>query len=215
MLSFADALFLSRGGRCDWPRFARWHYRSHAIGLVRSVTVLWHGCPPDRAETRPLFPTAAPDPTRSPDEGPTVPRPIGIAVFVSPPMSLRGRNRYFGRRGRWGRLEIRLMNRQLVSLQRLVLHPTYRGVGLAVPFLEAACEASGVRWVETLSELGATLPVFERAGFTRVGRSGLSREHRSRAGHSALYGGRPVSVETFRKSAESDPVYFIRRNVRV
>ena len=226
-ISFADELFLSRGQRSDWPRFARWHYRSHQIGLVRSIEVLWHGCPHDRDEVEPLFAEASNEPKASNEPEASneavaaakgcdgQPRPIGIAVFVSAPMSLAGRNRFFGRRGRLGRLELRMLNRQLVLLQRLVLHPTYRGAGLATPFLARACdrtaERTGIRWVETLTELGQSHPVFERAGFTRVGRVHLDRSKRTRAGHSALFGGRPVSVETFTKSRHTAPTYLVRR----
>ena len=206
MISFAHDLYLSRGQRPDWPRFARWHYRSHQIGLVRHIELLWHGRPEDRDDVEPLFPKASP--TAATDRA----RPIGIAVFVSPPMSLGGRNAFFGRRGRWGRLEMQMMNRQLILLQRLVLHPTYRGAGIAVPFLRAACDRTGIKWVETLTGLGETHPVFERAGFVRVGRSGDPKKGRSRAGHSALFGGRPVSEETFRKSRHTRPVYYIRRS---
>ena len=207
MISFAGDIYTSRGQRPDWPRFARWHYRSHQIGLVRSIALLWHGQPTDRDEVRPLV--AATDRT------PTIalPRPIGIAVFVSPPMSLWGRNKYFGRRGDWSPLTLRMMNQQLILLQRLVLHPTYRGSGLAVPFLEDACERTGVRWVETLTGIGQTLPVFERAGFVRVGRPpDRDAGKRTRASQSAIYGGRTVTEETFRKSAHNRPVYYVRRN---
>ena len=207
MISFAGDLYLSEGFRTDWPRFARWHYRSHQIGLVRSVCVLWHGRP-SREQVQRLLPDAPDVPE---EDRVSEARPIGIAVFVSPPMSLAGRNRFFGRRGRWDRLTLRMMNAQLILLQRLVLHPSYRGAGLAVPFLEAACERTGAAWVETLTGLGESHPVFERAGFVRVGRVALPRSKRSRKGHSALFGGTPVSVETFRKSNAATPSYFIRR----
>ena len=212
-VSFASDLYLSTGSRADWPRFAAWHYRSHKIGLVKSVQLLWHGRPEGRDGVERLLPDAPPDPNDE-DAGPVAPRPVGIAVFVSPPMSLAGRNRFFGRRGRWGRLEIQAVNRRLCLLQRLVLHPTYRGAGLAGPFLEAACERTGLDYVETLSELGESHPVFERAGFVRVGRVRLDPRRRTRDGHSALFGGNKVSEETFRKSRHSWPTYFIRQSRR-
>ena len=42
-LSFADDFWLSDGAVADWPYFARWHYRSHELGFVRRVVLLWHG----------------------------------------------------------------------------------------------------------------------------------------------------------------------------
>src|SRR5262249_18761954 len=66
-VSFADELWLSEGSRSDWPYFARWHYRSHALAFVRRVTLLWHGR-----------------------------EPVGICVFATPAASLALRTKFFG-----------------------------------------------------------------------------------------------------------------------
>jgi GNAT superfamily N-acetyltransferase len=186
-LSFLDELWISPAAKRDWPYFARWHYRSHHVGLTRFVTLLWHGA-----------------------------EPIGICLFVSPPMSLAPRNRFFGRSGRWERTSIRTMNRQLAMLSRVVLHPTYRGAGVASAFIRRSCELSGFRWVEALAQMGHVNPFFERAGFVRVGTSHV--EHRSRLTHSRVYGGGRhggtglVTQETHRKSRYSAPVYYVFDN---
>ncbi len=135
--------------------------------------------------------------------------PIGICVFVSPPVSLSQRNRYFGRRGRWDSTVLKSLNRQLVLLQRVVLHPTYRGAGVAVPFVERSCELCPYPWIETLTRMGHIHPFFEKAGFTRVGVSRTPKG--SRTAHSRLYG-RQLSEESHRKSAGSEPVYYVRDN---
>jgi hypothetical protein len=143
--------------------------------------------------------------------------PIGICVFVSPPISLAPRNRHFGRSGRWERTSIRTMNRQLLMLSRVVLHPTYRGAGLAAAFIRRSCQLSGYRWIETLAQMGHVSPFFERAGFVRVGTSRVRRP--SRRTHSQIYGGnrkhgRPglVTQETHLKSRFAQPVYYIFDN---
>src|SRR5690606_4437547 len=105
--------------------FARWHYRSHRVGGVRFVTVLWHG---EQA--------------------------IGICVFTTAPLSLAGRNRYFRRSGRWSRLTIASLNRQLVMLSRVVVHPTWRGAGVATAFVRESCRACPFPWIETLAQMG-------------------------------------------------------------
>lgn len=156
--------------------------------MTRFVTLLWHGA-----------------------------EPIGICVFVSPPMSLRPRNRFFGRSGRWDRTAIRSMNCQLVMLSRVVVHPTYRGAGMAAAFVRRSCELSGYSWIETLAQMGHIHPLFEKAGFLRVG-STRPRDC-SRLNHSTIYGGRRsnasqglVSKETFRKSRYAEPVYYVFDN---
>lgn len=164
------------------------------MGFVRYVTLLWHG-----------------------DE------PIGICVFASPALALRSRHRYFGMSGKWSRTKMRVLNGQLVTLSRVVLHPAYRGAGLVAPFIRRSCESCRWRWVEALAQMGHMNPFFEKAGFVRVGgRVQCPRERKSGSikGHSAIYGGRfqkhgkqrLVSKETHEKSRYSQPVYYIFDN---
>lgn len=156
--------------------------------MTRFVTLLWHGV-----------------------------EPVGICLFVSPPLSLGPRNRYFGRSGRWEGTSIRAMNRQLVLLSRVVLHPTYRGAGVASAFIRRSCELSGYRWIEALAQMGHVNPFFERAGFVRVGTTQVRQQ--SRWTHSRVYGGGRrdgstglVTEETHRKSRYGSPVYYVFDN---
>jgi hypothetical protein len=115
-------------------------------------------------------------------------------------------------------VKLQALNRQLVMLSRVVLHPTYRGAGLAAAFVRAACRASRWPWIETLAEMGHLHPFFEHAGFVRVGVSRKSST--THAGHSAIWGARRdrqgrqrlVSQETYEKSRYSEPVYYIFDN---
>ena len=192
MLSFVDELEITTGTAGDWPYFARWHYRSHNVGGVRFVTVLWHR-----------------------------ERPVGICVFTTAALSLAGRNHYFGRSGRWSRLTIRSLNRQLVTLSRVVLHPTYRGAGVATVFVCRSCQACPFPWIETLAQMGRVNPFFEKAGFVRV--DVPPRRRGGREGHSSIYGtptrsadGRRtkplVSDQTHAKSEFAEPVYYVFDN---
>jgi GNAT superfamily N-acetyltransferase len=190
MVSFADELWLSAGTIADWPYFVRWHYRCRRVGPVRWITLLWHAD-----------------------------RPVGICVFTAPPLSLAARNRYFGQSGRWTRTALRALNGQLVMLSRVVLHPTYRGAGLAARFVRRSCELCPYPWIETLTEMGHVNPIFERAGFTRVGTGAAARQ--SRAEYSEVYGGRRapdacklISKETYRKTRYARPVYYVFDNRR-
>ena len=144
--------------------------------------------------------------------------PIGICVFTSSPLALAQRNRFFRLSGRWSRLAFQALNRRVVMLSRVVIHPTYRGAGIAAAFVRKSCEACEWPWVEALAQMGHFHPFFERAGFTRIG-TGPGRPS-SRRGHSALYGTRRgrrgrkrlVSKETFEKSRFAEPVYYIFDN---
>lgn len=99
-------------------------------------------------------------------------------------------------------------------LSRVVLHPTYRGAGLAADFIRRSCESCPWPWIETLTEMGHVHPFFEKAGFVRVGSS--SSPKKSRAAHSAIYAsrksGRLVSAQTHEKSRYAEPVYYVFDN---
>ena len=133
--------------------------------------------------------------------------PVGIIVFGTPAASLALRSRYFGLKNPRSSLGLQAMNSQLWLLQRVVLHPTYRGAGIASDFIRRACERCDVDWIETLSAMGHANPVFERAGFKRIGtviRSGSA---------TGAYGSHAkLSAETVRKSRFSDPVYYVLDN---
>ncbi|QDT52231.1 hypothetical protein Pan44_02400 [Caulifigura coniformis] len=159
--------------------------------MTRFQTLLWHG-----------------------DE------PVGICVFSTPPLSLAGRNRFFGRSGQFDRLRLRSLNHNLVLLSRVVLHPTYRGAGIGSEFVRRSCQLCRFPWIEALTEMGRINPFFERAGFVRVPTvAGGVRKVQSRTGHSSIYGGRRkdgsrklVSQETYDKSRYARPVYYIFDN---
>ena len=112
--------------------------------------------------------------------------PIGICVFASPAASLAARSAAFGLVNPRSETALAALNANLWLLQRVVLHPTYRGAGLAAPFVRRACAFCPVDWIETLSVLGRINPFFERAGFVRRG-AVTPKSGGSRAG---CYGGR-------------------------
>ena len=180
-VSFADELWLSDGSRSDWPHFARWHYRSHALAFVRRVILLWHG-------------TEA----------------VGICVFGSPAASLSLRSKFFGLSNPRSRVGLGALNERLWLLQRVVLHPTYRGDGVAAKFVRRACEMCPVDWIETLTAMGHANPFFERAGFTRVGVIRKSGETTANGAYAAKRA--KLSAETVAKSRFSEPVYYVFDN---
>jgi ABC-type ATPase with predicted acetyltransferase domain len=180
-ISFVNELRMEEGSRADWPYFAKWHYRSHHLAFVKRVVVLKHG-----------------------------EEPIGICAFTAPAASLTLRSRHFGLHNPRSRVALTALNEQLWLLSRVVLHPTYRGAGIAADFVRRACESCRVPWIETLSAMGHANPFFERAGFTRVGVIGAKRERGSYGGQ---FGTRKrCSRETIEKSRHSEPVYYVFDN---
>lgn len=189
-ISFAENLTICVGTKADWPHFARWHYRGEHLGFIRRGFLLKNG-----------------------DEN------VGICIFATPCATLRARNRYFARDSRWKSVGLRALNAQLTALARIVLHPTYRGVGIAAQFVRRCCQLMPYPWIETLSEMGHFNPFFERAGFERVGV--CRHAARTRADHSAIYGGKRtghgrqlLAQATHEKSRHAAPVYYVFDNRR-
>jgi ABC-type ATPase with predicted acetyltransferase domain len=185
-ISFAGELRIEEGSRTDWRYFAKWHYRSHQLAFVKRVVVLKHAN-----------------------------EPVGICVFTTPAASLALRTRYFGLSNPRSRVALTALNEQLWLLARVVLHPTYRGAGIAAEFVRTACRSCPVPWVETLTAMGHANPIFERAGFTRVGViRPASRERRRKGDYGGQFGSRAptCSRETAKKSQFSEPVYYVLDN---
>jgi GNAT superfamily N-acetyltransferase len=139
--------------------------------------------------------------------------PVGVCVFASPAASLTLRSRHFGLHRPRSRDHLAALNRQLWLLARVVLHPTYRGAGIAAAFVRRACRTCPVPWIETLSAMGRVNPFFERAGFVRVGTIRKSRKA-SRGPHGAYGSRRPLTAASTAKSRYSEPVYYVFDNCR-
>jgi GNAT superfamily N-acetyltransferase len=135
--------------------------------------------------------------------------PIGVCVFAAPAASLRLRSRFFGLRRPRSRHHLAALNEHLWLLARVVLHPTYRGAGIAAAFVRRACETCPVPWIETLSAMGRVNSFFERAGFVRVGV--VRKDGRGHAG-SAYCRRRNVTADAAAKSRFSEPVYYVFDN---
>jgi GNAT superfamily N-acetyltransferase len=130
--------------------------------------------------------------------------PIGICIFSTPAASLALRTHAFGLKNPRDRVALAALNRQLWLLSRVVLHPTWRGAGIAAAFVRAACSLCPVPWIETLSAMGHANPFFEHAGFRRIG----IVQHTGKPSGSA-YSQRTAAAHRHRFS---QPVYYLRDN---
>lgn len=133
---------------------------------------------------------------------------VGVCVFGAPAASLAARTRYFGLENPRTRVALRAVNDQLWVLQRVVLHPTYRGAGIAADFVRRACRLCPVDWVETLTAMGRANPFFERAGFVRAGV--VSKRKPGSAADAYGAGRRAAAADT--RGRFSEPVYYVFDN---
>lgn len=94
---------------------------------------------------------------------------LAAVLVVSPPVAnVRGRNvatagRYAGS-DRSASLE--LLNREMECISRVIVHPIFRGCGLAVRLVRHAIRSAETPMVEALAAMGAVHPFFDKAGMT-------------------------------------------------
>ena len=89
---------------------------------------------------------------------------IGAVVFSPPYVSCWGRKLLFERVPR-----LRELNRWLYTASRVVVHPSYRGIGLGARLLREALLASDRPYVELVAVMARYNPFAERAGMLKVG----------------------------------------------
>lgn len=107
---------------------------------------------------------------------------VAAVLVVSPPvMCVRGRNvatagRYIAPRGvsrelqRTERRErLRRLNDEVECISRVIVHPIYRGSGLAVRLVRHALSETRMPLMESLAAMGGVHPLFTRSGFTDFG----------------------------------------------
>jgi len=94
---------------------------------------------------------------------------LAAVLVVSPPLpSVRGRNVATGARycGPDRAAALELLNAEMECISRVIVHPTYRGCGLAVRLVRHALATAQTPLIEALAAMGRIHPFFERAGMT-------------------------------------------------
>ncbi len=94
---------------------------------------------------------------------------LAAVLVVSPPLlHVRGRNLATGGRyaGPDRAAAADLLNAEVECISRVIVHPTYRGCGLAVRLVRHALATAERPLVEALAAMGQVHPFLERAGMT-------------------------------------------------
>jgi ABC-type nitrate/sulfonate/bicarbonate transport system ATPase subunit/predicted GNAT family acetyltransferase len=142
---------ITRGDIHDYHALAAFHYVAKPPAAHKRVYVIR----PPRSARRTWLTAGAGDPA--------------AVLVVSPPlMAVRGRN--IATAGRYAggdrAAAIDLLNREVECISRVVVHPMYRGCGLAVRLVRHALADARTPLMEALASMGAVHPLFERAGMT-------------------------------------------------
>jgi ABC-type ATPase with predicted acetyltransferase domain len=88
---------------------------------------------------------------------------VGAIVYGSPPLAVTGRRKAIGKN-----LTIPEINRDVIRISRVVIHPKYRTIGLGAKIVKETLPLAGKPYVETVAVMAKYNPFFEKAGMTKI-----------------------------------------------
>jgi len=88
---------------------------------------------------------------------------VGAIVYASPPLAVTGRRKALGKN-----LTIQEINRDIIRISRVVIHPKYRTIGLGAKIVTETLPLAGKPYVETIAVMAKYNPFFEKAGMTKI-----------------------------------------------
>lgn len=101
-------------------------------------------------------------------------RIIGAVAYANSPLQAKGRNLYLGYAP-----APQEVNQHFLTIARVVLHPTYRALGLGARLVRETLPLVQRKYVETMAVMARFNPFFAKAGMTRV--NGASEANGCRA----------------------------------
>lgn len=168
-------LRIETGERADYEQLREFHYRSGSpVGITRILRIVTPRVSLAKRWARHHGLASASDSREQ--------ALVGVLVETLPPLSCLLREkalpRYAGWRDRG--VSARLLNREIRCLARVIIHPQYRGLGLASRLVRHAIETAppAVRVVEALAAMGHVHPFFTRAGMVKYTRPRHRRDQR-------------------------------------
>ena len=94
-------------------------------------------------------------------------RLIAVGVLAYPTPCCLARERELGISGpRYGG-KLRFINEHVRTIARVIVHPQFRGMGVASGLVRRICEDCTTRYVDAMAVMGEVVPVFEKAGMRR------------------------------------------------
>jgi len=88
---------------------------------------------------------------------------VGVIVYSYPPATCFGRRQALGRMA-----SLNELNKDLVWISRVVLHPKYRTIGLGTLLVKETLPLIDRPYVETIAVMAKYNPFFEKAGMTKI-----------------------------------------------
>jgi ABC-type lipoprotein export system ATPase subunit/GNAT superfamily N-acetyltransferase len=100
---------------------------------------------------------------------------IGIIVYTLSMRALRFRNQLFPEY----KNNTQKSNAEIQRIARVIVHPKYRGIGLASELVRLTLPLANARIIETVAAMAKYNPFFEKAGMTLVGKMELQQDQKN------------------------------------
>jgi GNAT superfamily N-acetyltransferase len=139
-------MMIERAAWDDYKALARFHYRA---GRPATVAAVWRA----RYEETQVTPHH---------------RIAAVGVLSWPTISCAQRETYFHTRGISCGRRARFANTNLRTISRIIVHPQFRGIGLASALIRRMCAECPTRYTEALAVMARAHPLFETAGMKRI-----------------------------------------------
>ena len=91
---------------------------------------------------------------------------IGVILYTISFLNLSLRNQLFPEY----KSNTARVNSEILRISRVIIHPKYRGVGLAAELVRRTMPLCNVRIIETVAAMASYNPFFEKAGMTKAGK---------------------------------------------
>jgi GNAT superfamily N-acetyltransferase len=151
-------LRVERGTMGDYRALEHFHY---APGKPAVPAGVW----------RVVYRARGPRPVHNPQSkipNPQWSRLVAVAVLTFPTPASRARERALNLTGpRYGP-KLALVNAHVRTIARVIVHPQFRGLGLAARLVHRICEHCPTRYVEAFAAMGDVHPFFAQAGMRRI-----------------------------------------------
>jgi GNAT superfamily N-acetyltransferase len=154
--SFLPGTFsVSRGTIKDFARLERFHYRRKRPATWAGIwVIIYSQAQSEISNLKSALPNSAP-------------RPVAVAVLSYPCLNSAARDVALNLHALPARDRIDFLNANLRTISRVIVHPQFRSLGLAVRLVRHLCQTCPTRWVEAHAAMGKVHPLFEKAGMRR------------------------------------------------
>lgn len=108
---------------------------------------------------------------------------IGVILYTVSFLNLSLRNKIFPEyktnAQQPSHLATKRVNNEILRISRIIIHPKFRGVGLAAELIRRTMPLCNVRLVETVAAMATYNPFFEKAGMVKVGKMEFNKSQKA------------------------------------